>query len=108
MLSKIIARMIGCCGCFGFGFSRRPKRQPRPTSGFNNNHSLDLLLDEDIEEDDDCSYNGEVTDTTHGDDGELHSRTKHSEEILRFREQNGMVCRQFPVKETRKVVRTEV
>lgn len=108
MLSKIIARMIGCCGCFGFGFSRRPKRQPRPTSGFNNHHSLDFLLDEDVEDDDDCSYNGDVTDTNHGDDAELHSCTKHSEEILRSREQNGMICRQFPVKETHKVVRTEV
>ncbi|KAE8038860.1 hypothetical protein FH972_011330 [Carpinus fangiana] len=108
MLSKIIARMMGCCGCFGFGFNRRPKRPPRPTSGFNNHHSLDLLLDEDIEDDDDCSYNGDVTDTNHGDDAELHhSHAKHSEEILMFREQNGMVCRQFPVKETHKVVRTE-
>ena len=105
MLSKSIARMMGCCGCFGF--SRRPRPQPRPPSAYNNNHSQELLLDDEIE-DDDCSYNGDVTDTNHGDDAELHSRTKCSEEILRLREQSGMVCRQFPVKETHQVVRTEV
>ncbi|KAG2673888.1 hypothetical protein I3760_13G110400 [Carya illinoinensis] len=106
--NKIIARMIGCCGCFGFGFSRRPKRELRPTSGFNNHHSLELLLDEDVEDDDECSYNGDVTDTTREDDAVLHSRANRSEEILRFREQNGMICRQNPVKETQKIVRTEV
>ncbi|XP_040992570.1 serine/threonine-protein kinase GRIK1 [Juglans microcarpa x Juglans regia] len=105
--NKIIARMIGCCGCFGFGFSRRPKRELRPTSGFNNHHSLDLLLDEDIEDDDECSYNGDVTDTAREDDAVLHSRANRSEEILRFREQNGMICRQHPVKETQKIFRTE-
>ncbi|KAG2673884.1 hypothetical protein I3760_13G110400 [Carya illinoinensis] len=105
--NKIIARMIGCCGCFGFGFSRRPKRELRPTSGFNNHHSLELLLDEDVEDDDECSYNGDVTDTTREDDAVLHSRANRSEEILRFREQNGMICRQNPVKETQKIVRTE-
>lgn len=100
--------MIGCCGCFGFGFSRGPKQQLRPTSGYNNHHSVDLLLDEDIEDDEECSYNGDVTDTNHGDDVELHSCTKRSEEILRLREQKGMICRQYPVKETYKLVRTEV
>ncbi|KAF5447176.1 hypothetical protein F2P56_032746 [Juglans regia] len=105
--NKIIARMIGCCGCFGFGFSRRPKGELRPTSGFNNHHSLDLLLDEDIEDDDECSYNGDVTDTAREDDAVLHSRANRSEEILRFREQNGMICRQHPVKETQKIFRTE-
>ncbi|KAG6620963.1 hypothetical protein I3842_Q047900 [Carya illinoinensis] len=105
--NKIIASMIGCCGCFGFGFSRRPKRELRPTSGFNNHHSLELLLDEDVEDDDECSYNGDVTDTTREDDAVLHSRANRSEEILRFREQNGMICRQNPVKETQKIVRTE-
>ncbi|XP_075635221.1 serine/threonine-protein kinase GRIK1 isoform X1 [Castanea sativa] len=105
MLSKSLARMMGCCGCFGF--SRRPRPQPRPPSAFNNNHSQELLLDDEIEDDDDCSYNGDVTDTNHGDDAESHGRTKCSEEILRLREQSGMVCRQFPVKETHQVVRTE-
>lgn len=108
MLRKIILRMIGCCGCFGFGFSRGPKQQLRPTSGYNNHHSVDLLLDEDIEDDEECSYNGDVTDTNHGDDVELHSCTKRSEEILRLREQKGMICRQNPVKETYKLLRTEV
>lgn len=106
MLSKSLARMMGCCGCFGF--SRRPRQQQRPPSAFNNNHSQELLLDDEIEDDDDCSYNGDVTDTNHGDDAESHGCTKCSEEILRLREQSGMVCRQFPVKETPQVVRTEV
>lgn len=106
--NKFIVRMIGCCGCFGFGLSRRPKRELRPTSGFNNHHSLELLLDEDIEDDDECSYNGDVTDSAREDDAVLHSRTKCSEDILSFREQNGMICRQHPVKETQKIFRTEV
>ncbi|CAI0397758.1 unnamed protein product [Linum tenue] len=33
--------------------------------------------------------------------------TNRSEDILKFKEQNGMVCRQFPVKETRTLVRSE-
>lgn len=106
MLSKSIARMMGCCGCFGF--SRRPRGQNRPASASNNHYSRELLLDEEMEDDDDCSYNDDVTDTNQGDDAELQSCTKRSEEILLFREQNGMVCRQFPVKETHEVVRTEV
>ncbi|KAK9007161.1 hypothetical protein V6N11_050993 [Hibiscus sabdariffa] len=36
------------------------------------------------------------------------SRAKHSEEILRFKLNNGLICRQFPVKETNKIVRLEV
>ncbi|KAG7947168.1 hypothetical protein I3843_14G080500 [Carya illinoinensis] len=103
--------MIGCCGCFGFGFgfgsSTRHKRQLSPTYGFNKHHSLELLLDEEMEDDGDCSYNGDVTDTPQGDDAELHSPPKCSEEILRLREEKGMICRQYPVQETNKVVRLE-
>lgn len=103
-----IVRVIemGCCGCFGF--VRKPKRLSKPASGSANRLSQELLLDEEIEEDDDRSYNGEVSDTAQGDDGELPSRAKRSEEILMLRTQNGMICREFPVKETHKLIRSEV
>lgn len=103
-----IARFMGCCSCFGF--SRKPKRTSRPVSGLNNHPSQECLLDEDMEDDheDDRSYNGEVTDSAHEDDDrELRRRAQRSEDILRFREENGMICRQYPVKETHKVFRTE-
>ncbi|KAH7542617.1 serine/threonine-protein kinase GRIK2 isoform X2 [Ziziphus jujuba] len=99
-----VAKIMGCCSCFGF--TRKPKHLRRP-AGFNNRLSQELLLDDDIEDEDDCSYNGEVTSTGNGDESESQSRTKRSEEILHYRVQNGMICRQFPVKETHKVVRTE-
>lgn len=101
-----LAKMMGCCSCFGF--IRKPKRKPRPNYGFNNHLSQELLLDEDMEDEDDGSYNGEVTRTTHADESEPQICGNRSEEILHFREQNGMICRQVPVKETHKCVRTEV
>lgn len=102
-----IARVteMGCCGCFGF--VRKPKSLSRPGSGSTNCLSQEFLLEEDIEEVDDRSYNGEVSDTAHGDDGELQSRVQRSEEILMLRTQNGMICREFPVKETHKLIRSE-
>ncbi|KAK9279728.1 hypothetical protein L1049_013410 [Liquidambar formosana] len=95
---------MGCCGCFGF--AKKPKNLARP-AGLNNRLSREFLLDEDIEDEDDCSYNGDATDTAHGDEGELQSCAKRSEEIIRFRIQNGLICREFPVKETHEVIRTE-
>ncbi|CAN6695715.1 unnamed protein product [Malus baccata var. baccata] len=103
--SSSLARMMGCCNCFGF--IRMPKQKPKPNYGFNNHCSQELLLDDDIEDDDDGSYNGEVTRTTHADESEPQSWVNRSEEILHIRELNGMICRPCPVKETRKVVRTE-
>ncbi|KAI4334415.1 hypothetical protein L6164_019112 [Bauhinia variegata] len=101
--SYSIAKAMGCCNCFGF--IRRPKRQSAKTSA-NNNLSEELLLDADIE-DDDVSYDGEATNSSNGDDSEVPTRAKRSEEILNFRAENGMICRQFPVKETHQVIRTE-
>lgn len=119
MLSKTcsIAKLMGCCSCFGF--TRRRKTLVRPTPGFNNCLSQEPLLDGDLDYEDDCSYNDDVTSTGncdeneeqspgHGDENEAQSRAKRSEEILRFRLENGLICRQFPVKETHKLVRTEV
>ncbi|XP_061358779.1 serine/threonine-protein kinase GRIK1-like [Gastrolobium bilobum] len=97
------AKAMGCCNCFGF-IRRRNSPMAKPT--INHNHSQELLLDDDIE-DEEHSYNDEGTNTTSGDDSEVQIRPKRSEEILNLRVDNGMICRQFPVKETHKVVRTE-
>lgn len=70
--------------------------------------SQEFLLDEETEEEDDCSYNGEATSTVHEDEFESLSRAKRSEEILRFKLNTGLICRQFPVKETNKIIRSEV
>ncbi|XWS52675.1 hypothetical protein CRYUN_Cryun11dG0091300 [Craigia yunnanensis] len=99
------ARAVGCCGCFGF--TAKPQQSSRPNCRSNFQISQEFLLDEEIEEEDDCSYNGEVTSTAHNDEVESLSRAKRSEEILRFKLDNGLVCRQFPVKETNKIIRSE-
>ncbi|KAJ8768721.1 hypothetical protein K2173_023625 [Erythroxylum novogranatense] len=99
------ARTMGCCSCFGF--LRKSKQRARRISLSHHNLSQEYLLDEEIEEEDASSYNGEVSDTAYGDDGRLPNHVKRSEEILRFREQNGMICRQFPVKETHILIRSE-
>uniref|UniRef100_A0A5B6YU04 non-specific serine/threonine protein kinase n=2 Tax=Davidia involucrata TaxID=16924 RepID=A0A5B6YU04_DAVIN len=108
--SYSIARVteMGCCGCFRFAFARKPKRFLRPSTVSHNRISQEFLLNEELEdEDDDCSYNGDVTDTGNGDDGEFRSPAKRSEEIIMYRTQNGLICREFPVKETHKVIRSE-
>lgn len=102
-----LIRAMGCCSCFGFT-RRKPKQSLRPISRLNYRISREFLLDEEIDDDDDNSYNGEATNPGDGDDVEPQSRAKCSEEILRLREQNGLICRQFPVKETNKLVRSEV
>ncbi|XVF04930.1 hypothetical protein REPUB_Repub05bG0127200 [Reevesia pubescens] len=95
MFSKSFSlpRALCCCGCFGF--TAKPKL------------SREYLLDEEIEEEDDFSYNGEVTSTAHADEVESLSCAKRSEEILMFKLNNGFICRQFPVKETNKIIRSE-
>lgn len=95
---------MGCCGCFGFSSPRKP----RHSAGMGNHASQELLLDEELEDVDDCSYNGDFTETGHGDDGERKSPTKRSEEIILYRTQRGLICRQFPVKETHQLIRSEV
>ncbi|PSR89975.1 Serine/threonine-protein kinase [Actinidia chinensis var. chinensis] len=111
MFNKIctLARGIkmGCCGCFGFAFARIPKRPARPYAHIGNHMSQKFLQNEEVEDEDDYSYNGDVTDTGDGGDGEKRSPTKRSEEILLYRTQHGLICREFPVKETRTVIRLE-
>ncbi|CAI0397759.1 unnamed protein product [Linum tenue] len=103
--SYYFARAIGCCSCFGL--IKRTKQKSRHVPVRTPNLSQEFLLDEEIDDDDNGSYNGDITDSVYGDDGMMPCCTNRSEDILKFKEQNGMVCRQFPVKETRTLVRSE-
>ncbi|CAM8916427.1 unnamed protein product [Rhodiola kirilowii] len=105
---------MGCCGCFGF--TSKPKQIVTSYPIVNKNLSKGLLLDlAHDDENDDCfsdtndirSYNGETTNTVHEDDDEMRSRAKHSEEVVKRRIQNGLICRDVPVREVYKVVRAE-
>lgn len=111
---------MGCCGCFGLSFSRKPKTKlERSNKGFVNHVSQEFLLDreeEEEEEEEDGLENGELTDSGdgdaidagNGDEGEYQSPIKRSEEILMYRIQNGLICREIPVKETSVLIRSEV
>ncbi|KAI3450547.1 hypothetical protein Pfo_007212 [Paulownia fortunei] len=98
---------MGCCGCFGFSFARKAKKAARPSRGMGNNASQEFLLDDDVEDEDDGFYNGDMTDTGNGEEYDFRSPTKRSEEILMYRLQHGLICREFPVKETHSVLRLE-
>ena len=104
--SYYFARAMGCCSCFGL--IKRTKPKPTPIPVRNHNISQELLLDEEIDDEDNWSYNGEITDSVYGVDEMIPCFANRSEEILKVKEQSGMVCRQFPVKETRILVRSEV
>ncbi|XP_004505984.1 serine/threonine-protein kinase GRIK2-like [Cicer arietinum] len=105
MLNKTLsfAKAMWCCNCFGF-IKRRNPQKVKPA--INSNLSQELLLEDDFD-DEDSFCNDEVNNTTSGDDSEVQSRPKRSEDVLIFRVENDMICRQFPVKETHRVVRTE-
>lgn len=104
---------MGCCGCFGF--SRRQKSIARPKfriDGFTTVTSHKPLLDDAEDDDDDVdvdgSYNGEDTSMTQGyDETEVTSGAQRAEEIINYKIRNGLICRQFEVKETHKLVRSE-
>ncbi|XP_016434080.1 serine/threonine-protein kinase GRIK1 [Nicotiana tabacum] len=98
---------MGCCGCFGFSFARKAEKIGRSNRGYGNGWSRAPLLEEEVEEEDDGFDSGNVTDTGTEDDEVCHSPVKRSEEILMDRAQNGLICREVPVKETDKLVRTE-
>ncbi|KAL3618596.1 hypothetical protein CASFOL_037678 [Castilleja foliolosa] len=101
---------MGCFGCFGFSFLRKSKKVVGPSRGIKgNNASRELLLEDDVEDDEEeeRSYNGDMSDTGNGEDYDLQSPRKRSEEILMYRLQNGLICREFPVKETHTVLRSE-
>jgi len=98
--------MIGCWSCFGL-IKKQPRRG-RTKRGIKNFLSQGLLTDGETEYDE-VSYSGDYTsNTTSGDDSEPQNLPNRSEEILNFRAENGMICRPFPVKETVKLVRSEV
>lgn len=88
------AQAMGCFGCFGC--SERSRQSPNPY------------------DDDSYSNDGDETSNAGGEDEEgeeeveEQSRSKRSEEILKCKLQNGLICRQFPVKETNKLIRGEV
>jgi len=103
------ACVMGCCSCFGFIRTSNRQRQ-RSKPAINNNLYQEPLLDvdDDVEDEEgEHLYNDEVGNTS-GDDAGEETRPKRSEEILNMRVENDMVCRQFPVKDTHKVVRMEV
>lgn len=91
---------MGCCGCFGFSFMRKPKKVMMPGRGLGNHASQESLLAEAVEDEEGPFYNG--------DDCEFRSPIKRSEEILMYRMQHGLICREYPVKETHNLIRSEV
>ncbi|XP_076894134.1 serine/threonine-protein kinase GRIK1-like isoform X1 [Bidens hawaiensis] len=103
---------MGCCGCFGFSF-RKKQEKVRPNSHIGNHISQELLLndeveeEEDEEEEDNYSYGDDMSESEKGDHEEFRNPSRLSEDILLYRMQNGLICREFPVKETHKVVRSE-
>ncbi|KAJ4890532.1 Serine/threonine-protein kinase GRIK1 [Raphanus sativus] len=79
---------MGCFGC-----SERSRESPQPY---------------DDDNDDTYTDGGDVTSNVgEGEEAEQQSRSKLSEEILKYKLQNGLICRQFPVKETNKLIRGE-
>ncbi|KAK9734454.1 hypothetical protein RND81_04G141000 [Saponaria officinalis] len=106
---------MGCFGCFGF--SRRHKAIARPRfrwGGFPGAFSRQNLLpvgreedEEEEEEEDDGMFNGESTSMTQWDENEAPHTAKRSEEVISYRIKNGLICRQFAVKETCVLVRSE-
>ncbi|XP_042512028.1 serine/threonine-protein kinase GRIK1-like isoform X2 [Macadamia integrifolia] len=92
---------MGCCSCFGF--TSKPKRSLRPPAG--SGISQEFLLG--YVDGNGSMYNVESTGLSNGGDDEFLIRSKRPEEILSLRLQSGRICREFPVKETHHLVRTE-
>ncbi|KAI7732047.1 hypothetical protein M8C21_022938 [Ambrosia artemisiifolia] len=110
---------MGCCGCFGFAFAKKQKKST-PNSNVRDHIAQKLLLNDEVEDDDDdddeeeedeeednCSYGDDMSETEKGDHEAFKNPSERSEDILLYRTQNGLICREFPVKETRTVVRSE-
>lgn len=93
--SFLFARTMGCFGCFGTS-GGRTRQPPKPY------------------DDDTYSCDSDVTSTARGEEEEdeeeveQKSRSKRSEEILKYRLDNGLICRHIPVRETNELIRGEV
>ncbi|XP_071711896.1 serine/threonine-protein kinase GRIK2-like [Rutidosis leptorrhynchoides] len=106
---------MGCCGCFGLVFARK-QRTAMPKSHFGNHITRGLLQtpeveyeeeEDEYEDNDDSLYGEDLSDNEKRDQEEFKNPSKRSQDILLFRTENGLICREFPVKETHKVVRSE-
>ncbi|XP_010535596.1 PREDICTED: serine/threonine-protein kinase GRIK2 [Tarenaya hassleriana] len=95
---------MGCFGCLGC--SRRTRRSSKPYMNKNHGLSQDLLIDDHLRDYDD-TYSCDSDETSNAQEVEQQNRSKRSEEILKFRLNNGLICRQCPVKETNKLIRGE-
>ncbi|KAD5803473.1 hypothetical protein E3N88_14833 [Mikania micrantha] len=109
---------MGCCGCFGFSFAKKQKKNLRPRVEGGNYVLQGLLVNQEVEEEeedveDEESNNNSCCDNITDNEKEDHDHedfinpAKNSQEILVYRTENGLICREFPVKETHKVVRSE-
>lgn len=99
-ISRARERDMGCCSCFEF--IRKSKSTSKPVSGAHSRFSQEFLLDSNIDEDR-IFHNGEAN-NSRGEHEELRSCYNRSEKILTFRAQNGIICREHPVKETRNLI----
>ncbi|XP_020240839.1 serine/threonine-protein kinase GRIK1-like isoform X2 [Asparagus officinalis] len=89
-------REMGCAGCFSF--LRKFHRSVLSLNETSDQSSQDFLLPHSME--DAYSYNG-------GSDCSSWRRGRSSEEILLARARKGLICREVPVNETRKVTISE-
>lgn len=100
---------MGCCGCFGFSFVKTPKKVMKPSKAATKNTYEEFLLNDDPEDEQGSSFrNDDIIGSENADDADLQRPAKQSQEILMHRIQNGLICREFPVKETHSVHRSEV
>ncbi|KAF0889173.1 hypothetical protein E2562_022440 [Oryza meyeriana var. granulata] len=94
---------MGCCSCFGFlRKPHTPLLQFRDSDSFLSN---DLLVSQHDGEDPNASfYGGQDTNFLYQSDNGPQRPVKRSQEIIMSRAQSGFVCRQAPVKETKKAI----
>ncbi|XP_071700082.1 serine/threonine-protein kinase GRIK2-like [Rutidosis leptorrhynchoides] len=110
---------MGCCGCFGFALAKKQKKA-MPKLHFGNHITHGLLQSPDVEYDeeeddyddngngnDDSFYGEDMFDSEKRDQEEFKNPSKRSQDILLYRIENELICREFPVKETHEVVRSE-
>ncbi|XP_010520363.1 PREDICTED: serine/threonine-protein kinase GRIK2 [Tarenaya hassleriana] len=105
--SVSFAQAMGCFGCFGY--SRRTRQSSKTHLSKNRGFSRDRLIDDVPYYDDLYSCDSDETSNAQEEEEEMEqqNRSKRSEEILKFKLNNGLICRQFPVKETNKLIRGE-